>query len=45
LALFPLAQGAGKRLFADNGPAIKLAPAGSQAYSNGAPRLTDGPAR
>jgi hypothetical protein len=29
-------QGAGKRLFADSGPAIKLAFAGSETCSNGA---------
>ena len=41
---FPLAQDAGKRLFADSGPVIKLALAGSQAYSNGALHLTYRPA-
>ena len=35
-----LAHGAGKRLFADSGPAIKLALAGSEAYSNGALHLS-----
>ena len=44
LFVFPLAQGAGMRLFADSGPAIKLALAGSQAYSNGALHLTYRPA-
>jgi dihydrofolate reductase len=44
LFVFPLAQGAGKRLFGDNGPAIKLALAGSEAYSNGALHLTYRPA-
>jgi len=44
LFVFPLAQGAGKRLFADSGPAIKLALAGSEAYSNGALHLTYQPA-
>ena len=44
LFIYPLAQGAGKRLFADSGPAIKLALAGSQAYSNGALHLTYRPA-
>jgi hypothetical protein len=37
-------QGAGKRLFADSGPAIKLAFAGSEACSNGALHLTCRPA-
>jgi dihydrofolate reductase len=45
LFVFPLAQGSGTRLVADNGPAIKLALAGSQAYSNGALHLTYRPAR
>jgi hypothetical protein len=40
LFVFPLAQGAGQRLFADSGPAIKLALAGSEAYGNGALHLT-----
>jgi dihydrofolate reductase len=44
LFVFPLAQGAGKRLFASSGPAIKLTLAGSQAYSNGALHLTYQPA-
>jgi len=44
LFVFPLAQGAGQRLFADSGPAIKLALAGSEAYSNGALHLTYRPA-
>jgi dihydrofolate reductase len=44
LFVFPLAQGAGQRLFAGNGPAIKLALAGSEAYSNGALHLTYRPA-
>jgi len=44
LFVFPLAQGAGQRLFADSGPAIKLALAGSEAYSNGALHLTYQPA-
>jgi dihydrofolate reductase len=44
LFVYPLAQGAGQRLFADSGPAIKLALAGSQAFSNGALHLTYGPA-
>ena len=44
LFMFPLVHGAGKRLFADTGPAIKLALAGSQAHSNGALHLTYRPA-
>jgi len=40
LFMFPLVHGAGKRLFADSGPAIKLALAGSEADSNGALHLT-----
>ena len=42
--VFPLVHGAGQRLFADSGPVIKLALAGSQAYSNGAVHLTYRPA-
>jgi dihydrofolate reductase len=45
LFVYPLAQGASKRLFADSGTAIKLALAGSEAYSNGALHLTYGPRR
>ncbi len=37
-------QGTGKRLFADSGPAIKLALAGSETYSSGALHLTYTPA-
>ena len=44
LFMFPLVRGAGQRLFADSGPAIKLALAGSQAYRNGALHLTYRPA-
>jgi len=44
LFMFPLVHGAGTRLFTDHGPAIKLALAGSQAYSNGAVHLTYKPA-
>jgi hypothetical protein len=44
LFVYPLARGAGKRLFADSGPPIKLALAGSEAYSNGALHLTYRPA-
>jgi dihydrofolate reductase len=44
LFVYPLAQGAGQRLFADSGPVIKLALAGSEAYRNGALHLTYRPA-
>ena len=44
LFVFPRVHGAGQRLFADSGPVIKLALAGSQAYSNGAVHLTYRPA-
>ena len=44
LFVFPLAQGAGQRLFAAGGPAIRLALAGSEPYSNGALHLTYRPA-
>jgi dihydrofolate reductase len=44
LFVFSLAQGTGQRLFADSGPAIKLALAGSEAYSSGALHLTYRPA-
>jgi dihydrofolate reductase len=44
LFVYPLVHGVGQRLFADSGPAIKLALAGSQAYSNGALHLTYRPA-
>lgn len=45
LFMFPLVHGVGKRLFADTGPPIKLALAGSQAHSNGALHLTYRPAK
>ena len=40
LFVYPLALGAGQRLFADSGPATKFALAGSEAYSNGVLHLT-----
>jgi dihydrofolate reductase len=40
LFVYPLAHGAGQRLFSDDGPEIKLALAGSEAYSNGVLHLT-----
>jgi dihydrofolate reductase len=44
LFVYPLAHGAGKRLFTDSGPEIKLALAGSEAYSSGVLHLTYRPA-
>ena len=44
LFVYPVVRGAGQRLFADNGPATKLALAGSGAYSNGVLYLTYTPA-
>jgi dihydrofolate reductase len=44
LFVYPLALGAGQRLFADGGPAAKFALTGSQAYSNGVLHLTYSPA-
>jgi len=44
LFVYPLAHGVGQRLFADGGPEIKLALAGSEAYSNGVLHLTYTPA-
>lgn len=44
LFVYPLVHGTGKRLFADSGPPIKLALAGSEAYSSGALHLTYWPA-
>lgn len=44
LFVYPLALGAGQRLFPDGGPAIKLALAGSEAYGNGVLHLTYTPA-
>jgi dihydrofolate reductase len=40
LFVYPVARGAGQRLFADNGPATKFALAGSEVYSNGVLHLT-----
>jgi dihydrofolate reductase len=40
LFVYPLAHGAGQRLFSDGGPEIKLVLAGSEAYSNGVLHLT-----
>jgi dihydrofolate reductase len=40
LFVYPLVLGAGRRLFADTGPAAKFALAGSEAYSNGVLYLT-----
>src|SRR5436305_8185000 len=40
LFVFPLALGAGDRLFADGGPAAKLALAGAEAYESGVVHLT-----
>jgi len=40
LFVYPLALGAGQRLFADNGPATKFALDRSEAYSNGVLYLT-----
>jgi len=45
LFVYPLAHGAGQRLFSDGGPKIKLTLAGSQAYSNGVLHLTYRPVR
>ncbi len=42
LFVYPLAHGAGQRLFADSGPATKFALAGSEAYSNGVVHLAYG---
>ena len=40
LFVFPLALGAGKRLFADGGPGAKFTLAGTEAYDSGVVRLT-----
>jgi dihydrofolate reductase len=45
LFVYPLAHGAGQRLFPDTGPAAKFALAGSEAYSNGVLHLTYKPVR
>jgi dihydrofolate reductase len=44
LFVYPVARGAGQRLFADNGPGAKFVLGGSQAYSNGVLHLTYVPA-
>jgi dihydrofolate reductase len=44
LFVYPLALGAGQRLFADGSPAARFALAGSQAYSNGVVHLSYAPA-
>jgi dihydrofolate reductase len=44
LFVYPLALGAGDRLFADGGPAARFVLAGSQAYSNGVVHLSYAPA-
>jgi dihydrofolate reductase len=44
LFVFPVALGAGRRLFADGGPATKLALAASQAYDSGVVHLAYRPA-
>jgi dihydrofolate reductase len=44
LFVYPVARGAGQRLFADNGPATKFTLAGSEVYSNGVLHLTYTPA-
>jgi dihydrofolate reductase len=40
LFVYPLAYGAGQRLFADSGPAAKFKLAGSETYSSGVVHLT-----
>jgi dihydrofolate reductase len=40
LFVYPVARGAGQRLFADSGPVTKFTLAGSEAYSNGVLHLT-----
>jgi dihydrofolate reductase len=44
LFVYPLAAGAGDRLFADGGPPARFARAGSEVYSNGVVYLTYTPA-
>ena len=44
LFVYPVARGAGERLFADSGPATKFALADSEVYSNGVLHLTYRPA-
>ena len=45
LFVYPVARGAGQRLFAESGPATKFSLAGSEAYSNGVVHLNYAPAR
>ena len=44
LFVYPVARGAGQRLFSDSGPATTFALAGSEAYSNGVMHLNYAPA-
>ena len=44
LFVFPVALGAGEKLFQDDGSQTKLALAASRAYDNGVLHLTYGPA-
>jgi dihydrofolate reductase len=44
LFVYPVARGAGQRLFAENDPATKFALAGTEVYSNGVLHLTYTPA-
>ena len=44
LFVYPVARGAGQRLFAGSGPATKFSLAGSEAYSNGVVHLSYAPA-
>ncbi len=44
LFVFPLTLGAGRRLFADGDPGVKLALAGTEAYESGVLHLTYRPA-
>ena len=45
LFVFPVALGAGQRLFADDGSAVKLALMGSEGYDSGVVHLSYRPAR
>ena len=45
LFVFPLALGAGRRLFAEGGPAAKFALAGTEAYESGVLHLTYRPSK
>ena len=44
LFVYPVARGAGQRLFSDSGPSTTFALAGSEAYSNGVVHLSYAPA-